>query len=415
MGAGSWGTTFAQVLYDAGTQVTLWGRRRAITEMISSRHENPDYLPGIALAPELRASSDPAKALAGADLVVLAVPAQSLRQNLAEWAPLIPQGALLVSLMKGIELGTCARMSQVISDVLGAPPDRVAVVSGPNLAHEIACRQPAASVVACADEAAAKLLQGACHAPYFRPYTNPDVTGCELGGAVKNVIALAVGMAIGMGLGDNTKATLITRGLAETARLGAALGADQHSFAGLAGMGDLVATCSSPLSRNRTFGEKLGQGSTLAEVTAGTTQTAEGVKSSLSVLELARRHGVEMPITEVVTGVLHDGLEVTQAAELLTSRSAKPERYGVLWSLRTRRKQPRGGSVRTPGPSTSRPHRSRTSNRWALPCTVRQRFRLSRPPSMRRCSAIERPATPTAGSTTRRWTRSPPPWRRWRA
>ena len=329
MGAGSWGTTFAQVLCDAGTPVTLWGRRRAITEAISTRHENPGYLPGIALDPELHASSDPAKALVGADLVVLAVPAQSLRQNLAGWAPLIPHEALVVSLMKGIELGTCARMSQVISDVLGAPASRVAVVSGPNLAHEIAWRQPAASVVACTDEAAAKLLQGACHTPYFRPYTNPDVVGCELGGAVKNVIALAVGMAIGMGLGDNTKATLITRGLAETARLGAALGADQHSFAGLAGMGDLVATCSSPLSRNRTFGEKLGQGLTLAEVTAGTTQTAEGVKSSLSVLELARRHDVEMPITEVVAAVLHDGLEVTRAAELLTSRSAKPERYGV--------------------------------------------------------------------------------------
>jgi glycerol-3-phosphate dehydrogenase (NAD(P)+) len=329
MGAGSWGTTFAQVLCDAGTPVTLWGRRQAVTEAISTRHENPDYLPGISLAPGLRASSDPAEALADADLVVLAVPAQSLRQNLADWAPLIRPRALLVSLMKGIELGTCARMTQVIVDVLGTPADRIAVVSGPNLAPEIAGRQPAASVVACADDAAAKRLQSACHAPYFRPYTNPDVTGCELGGAVKNVIALAVGMAVGMGLGDNTKATLITRGLAETARLGTALGADQHSFAGLAGMGDLVATCSSPLSRNRTFGENLGRGETLAQVTARTTQTAEGVKSCLSVLELARKHDVEMPITEVVVGVLHNGLAVRRAAELLTSRTAKPERYGV--------------------------------------------------------------------------------------
>jgi glycerol-3-phosphate dehydrogenase (NAD(P)+) len=329
MGAGSWGTTFAQVLHDAGTPVTLWGRREAVTVAISGRHENPDYLPGIQLPAGLRATCDPAEALAGADLVVLAVPAQSLRQNLAGWASVIPPGALLVSLMKGIELGTCNRMSQVIAEVLGVPAARVAAVSGPNLAREIAARQHAASVVACTDEDAAKLLQSACHAPYFRPYTNPDVIGCELGGAVKNVIALAVGMAVGMGLGDNTKATLITRGLAETARLGAAVGADQHSFAGLAGLGDLVATCSSPLSRNRTFGENLGRGATLAEVTAGTRQTAEGVKSSLSVLELARRHDVEMPITEVVAAVLHQGFSVSRAAELLTSRSAKPERYGV--------------------------------------------------------------------------------------
>jgi glycerol-3-phosphate dehydrogenase (NAD(P)+) len=329
MGAGSWGTTFAQVLCDAGTPVTICGRRPALAEAISARHENPEYLPGVPLPPELRAVSDPARALDGADFVVLAVPAQSLRDNLALWAPLIPPGALLVSLMKGIELGSCARMSEVIADVLSVPPDRIAVVSGPNLAHEIAGRQLAASVVACADETAAKQLQNACHAPYFRPYTNPDVIGCELGGAVKNVIALAVGMAIGMGLGDNTRATLITRGLAETARLGAALGADQHSFAGLAGMGDLVATCSSPLSRNRTFGENLGRGATLAEVTAATRQTAEGVKSSQSVLELARRHGVEMPITEVVAGVLHQGLSVRHAAELLTARPPAPERYGI--------------------------------------------------------------------------------------
>jgi glycerol-3-phosphate dehydrogenase (NAD(P)+) len=329
MGAGSWGTTFAQVLCDAGTEVTLWARRPAVAQAITSRHENPDYLPGTELPASLAATSDPARALEGADFVVLAVPAQSLRQNLAAWAPLIPPTSLLVSLMKGIELGSCARMSEVIADCLDVTTERIAVVSGPNLAREIAARQVAASVVACTDEEAAKRLQSACHTPYFRPYTNPDVVGCELGGAVKNVIALAVGVAVGMGLGDNTKATLITRGLAETARLGAALGADQHSFAGLAGMGDLVATCSSALSRNRTFGENLGRGATLAEVTAGTRQTAEGVKSCQSVLELARRHGVEMPITEVVVAVLHKGLPVSRAGELLTSREPKPERYGL--------------------------------------------------------------------------------------
>ncbi len=184
-------------------------------------------------------------------------------------------------------------------------------------------------MVACADEAVACQLQKACHTGYFRPYTNQDVTGCELGGAVKNVIAIAVGIAAGMGLGDNTRAMLITRGLAEIARLGAALGADQHTFAGLAGMGDLVASCSSPLARNRAFGEKLGRGMPLAEVLASTTQTVEGVKSAESVLQLAQAHGVEMPITEVIAGVMHDGLEIGEAVLLLASRTAKPERYGV--------------------------------------------------------------------------------------
>jgi glycerol-3-phosphate dehydrogenase (NAD(P)+) len=329
MGAGSWGTTFAQVLCDAGTPAVLWARRAELAGQINATRENPAYLPGITLPDALRATADPAEALDGADLVVLAVPAQSLRENLAAWAPLLPPGALLVSLMKGIERGTCNRMSEVIGQVAGAPAERIAVVSGPNLAGEIARREHAATVVACTDDDAAQRLQRACHAGYFRPYTNPDVIGCELAGAVKNVIALAVGIAVGMGLGDNTRAALITRGLAETARLGTALGADSHTFAGLAGMGDLVATCSSPLSRNRTFGENLGRGMTLADVIASTRQTAEGVKSSQSVLELAGRHGVEMPITEVMVAVLHDDLDVGKAALLLASRSAKPERYGA--------------------------------------------------------------------------------------
>jgi glycerol-3-phosphate dehydrogenase (NAD(P)+) len=329
MGAGSWGTTFAQVLCDAGTPAVLWARRPEVAKVINASHENPGYLPGVTLPGALTATADPAEALDGADLVVLAVPAQSLRQNLAGWAALLPPGALLVSLMKGIELGSCDRMSQVIGQVAGASEERIAVVSGPNLAREIARREHTATVVACTDNDTAQRLQQACHTGYFRPYTNPDVIGCELGGAVKNVIALAVGMAVGMGLGDNTRATLITRGLAEITRLGTALGADQHTFAGLAGMGDLVATCSSPLSRNRTFGENLGRGMAVAEVVASTRQTAEGVKSSQSVLELARRHGVEMPITEVMVAVMHDDLEVGKAALLLASRSAKPERYGL--------------------------------------------------------------------------------------
>src|SRR5580658_5889630 len=326
LGAGSWGTTFAQVLCDGGTRTTLCSRRPQLAAAVTQRHENPEYLPGIALTTALEATADPMQALAHADLVVFAVPAQSLRTNLLAWAPLIPPGALLVSLLKGIELGTCKRMSEVITEILDADADRIAVVGGPNLAGEIIRRQFTAAVVACASPSGALALQGACHTPYFRPYTNTDVTGCELGGAVKNIIAIAVGIAVAMGLGDNTKATLITRGLAEIARLGAALGADPHTFAGLAGMGDLVATCGSPLSRNRTFGENLGRGMAIDDVIAITRQTAEGVKSSQSVLELARRHGVEMPITEVMVAVMHHGLEVSKVATLLTSRSAKPER-----------------------------------------------------------------------------------------
>ncbi len=329
MGAGMWGTTFAQVLCDAGTHTELWGRRAELTEAINTRHESPGYLPGITLTPGLHATADPAKALDGADVVVLAVPAQTLRGNLSSWLPLLPPDAALVSLMKGIEHGTHQRMSEVIAEVTGAGADRIAVISGPNLALEIAQRQYAATVVACADETLAKALQQACHTPYFRPYTNPDVVGVELGGAVKNVIAIAVGIAIGMGLGVNTTAMLITRGLAEISRLGTALGADPHTFAGLAGMGDLVATCSSPLSRNRTYGENLGRGRPAAEAAASTSQVTEGVKSAGPVLDLARAHAVEMPITEVVAGVTSGRIDIGQAAVLLASRSAKPERYGV--------------------------------------------------------------------------------------
>ena len=329
MGAGQWGTTFAQVLCDAGTHTEVLARSAELAEAINSSHENAEYLPGIALTPDLHATGDATEALAGADVVVLAVPAQTLRDNLTAWCPLLPPQAALVSLMKGIEHGTHQRMSEVIGAVTGAGADRIAVISGPNLAREIAQRQYAATVVACAEETLAKTLQQACHTPYFRPYTNPDVLGCELGGAVKNVIAIAVGIAVGMGLGVNTTAMLITRGLAEISRLGAALGANQHTFAGLAGMGDLVATCSSPLSRNRTYGENLGRGRSLAEAAASTSQVTEGVKSAGPVLELARAHAVEMPITEVVAGVTSGQIDIGQAAVLLASRSAKPERYGV--------------------------------------------------------------------------------------
>jgi glycerol-3-phosphate dehydrogenase (NAD(P)+) len=217
-------------------------------------------------------------------------------------------------------------MSEVIAEVAGAAPERIAVVSGPNLAHEIAQEQPTATVVACVDQSCAELVQHGSSAPYFRPYTNTDVVGCELGGAVKNVIALACGIAQGMGFGDNTVASLITRGLAETARLGASLGADPLTFAGLAGLGDLVATCASPLSRNRTFGERLGRGETLEQAQEATHgQIAEGVKSCRAVLDLAHRHGIEVPITAAVEAVCFRNLSPRTMGELLMSRSTKSE------------------------------------------------------------------------------------------
>jgi glycerol-3-phosphate dehydrogenase (NAD(P)+) len=325
-GTGSWGTAFSIVLADAGCDVVLWARRAEVVEAVNTTHRNPDYLPGAELPPQVRATTDPAEAAAGADTVVLSVPSQTLRANLASWSGLLEPDAVLVSLMKGVELGSAMRMSEVVADVAKVGEDRIAVVTGPNLAREVAARMPAAAVVACRDESVARRLQAACHTPYFRPYTNTDVVGCELGGAVKNVIGLAVGIADGMGLGDNAKGSLITRGLAETTRLGLAMGADPLTFSGLAGLGDLVATCSSPLSRNHTFGTNLGKGMTLQETIAVTRQTAEGVKSCESVLDLGRRHGIDMPITETVVGIVHEGKPPLVALKELMSRSAKPER-----------------------------------------------------------------------------------------
>jgi glycerol-3-phosphate dehydrogenase (NAD(P)+) len=325
LGAGSWGTAFAKVLADAGQQVTIWARRPAVAVAIRERHVNPDYLPALRLPANVTGTVDARIALDGADLVVLAVPSQTLRANLGDFARYLGPDATLVSLMKGIELGTSKRMSEVIAEAAQVDPARIAVVSGPNLAAEIAAEQPAATVVACADPLRAERVQVAIRTPYLRPYTNDDVLGCELGGAVKNVIALAYGMATAMGFGDNTRAMVITRGLAETSRLGGALGANPLTFAGLAGLGDLVATCSSPLSRNRTFGEHLGRGETLEQAQAATRQTAEGVKSCLAIRDLARKHAVEMPITEQVELVCHEGLAPSVAVAALMGRSPKPE------------------------------------------------------------------------------------------
>jgi glycerol-3-phosphate dehydrogenase (NAD(P)+) len=325
MGAGSWGTAFAIVLADAGNDVRLWGRRAELCDAINANHENADYLPGVELPDAISAHADPAAALDGVEVVVLAVPSQQLRVNLETWSSSIPPEAVMVSLMKGVELGTHKRMTEVIAELTGAGPERIAVVTGPNLAREIAAREPAASVVACEDATVAERLQKLCHSAAFRPYTNTDVIGCELGGTTKNIIGLAVGVCIGLGFGDNTKASVITRGLAETARLGAAIGADPKTFSGLAGMGDLVATCSSPLSRNRTFGEKLGEGMSVDDIMAQTRQVAEGVKSCTSVSELAKMHGVEMPIVEHVASLIAGEMDPETLVRALISREAKPE------------------------------------------------------------------------------------------
>ncbi|HEX5087084.1 MAG TPA: NAD(P)H-dependent glycerol-3-phosphate dehydrogenase [Nocardioides sp.] len=324
-GAGSWGTAFSIVLADGGNDVTIWARREEVAEAINNSRENEEYLPGIELPPAISATHDVEKAAHGADVVIFATPSQTFRSNLVEWVPFLAPDAVLVSLMKGVELGTLKRMSEVIAEETGAGPERIAVISGPNLAKEIARREPAASVVACADEDVARRLQDRVHSPAFRPYTSVDVLGCELGGAYKNVVGLAVGMAIGLGFGDNTTASVITRGLAETARLATRLGANPLTLMGLAGLGDLVATCSSPLSRNRSFGEKLGQGMTSDEIVASTRQVAEGVKSCASLRALAERTGCDAPVAQYVDDVVSGRITAQEMMELTLARDTKAE------------------------------------------------------------------------------------------
>ncbi|MEJ5919571.1 NAD(P)H-dependent glycerol-3-phosphate dehydrogenase [Corynebacterium sp. H78] len=326
MGAGSWGTTLAKVFADAGNPVTLWSRREEQARRIQITRENHDYLPGLGLPANIFATANAEEAMDGADIIVLGVPSQTLRENLSVWREFIPEKATLLSLAKGIERDTHLRMTEVIMQVTDLPLDRIAVLSGPNLAREVAAEQPAATVIACTDENRARMVQAAVATSYFRPYTNTDVIGCEFGGACKNVIALACGMASGQGLGENTLATIITRGLAEITRLGVAAGAQEKTFSGLAGLGDLVATCSSPLSRNRTFGDRLGRGDTVEQAQHATRgQVAEGVISSISVREVAQSLDVEMPMTEAVYKVCHEGESVAETIRALMGRSRKAE------------------------------------------------------------------------------------------
>ena len=322
IGAGSWGTTVA-ALAAANTPTVLWARRQALADSINAAHINTDYLPSFTLPESLRATSDLEEAVRSADVLVMAVPSHGYREVAAEASPFLRPWVPIVSLSKGVERSSLKRMSEVTADEMPGHP--VAVLTGPNLAKEILGGQPAASVVAINDETIASELQRIFSRPSLRIYTNPDVVGCEVSGVVKNIIAIASGMAEGMGFGDNTRATLITRGLAEMTRLGMAMGGNPMTFAGLAGMGDLIATCSSKQSRNNTVGLQLGQGRSIADILASMSMVAEGVKSSPPVLDLARRYGVDMPITEQVVSVCHKGRSAADALSSLMQRSNRSE------------------------------------------------------------------------------------------
>jgi glycerol-3-phosphate dehydrogenase (NAD(P)+) len=322
IGAGSWGTTVA-ALAAANTDTVLWARRAGLAEAINATHINADYLPAFMLPEALRSTSDLSEAVSTADVLVMAVPSHGYREVAADAAQYLRPWVPIVSLSKGVERSSLKRMSEVTADEMPGHP--VAVLTGPNLAKEILGGQPAASVVAIDDDTIATELQRIFTRPSLRIYTNPDVVGCEVSGVVKNIIAIAAGMAEGMGFGDNTRATLITRGLAEMTRLGLAMGGQALTFAGLAGIGDLIATCSSKQSRNNTVGLQLGAGKKIKDILATMNMVAEGVKSSPPVLDLARRYGVDMPITEQVVAVCHKGRSASDALTSLMQRSIKSE------------------------------------------------------------------------------------------
>lgn len=327
VGAGSWGTAVAGICA-TNADVVLWGRSPELVATMASTRENARYLPGYHLPEGVRCEADLHAACRDADVVVVAVPSHGFRAVLAEAAPAIAPDTAIVSLTKGVEIGTRARMTQIVGAVLPRNAD-VAVLTGPNLVGEIAAGQPTASVVASAAPVVAARLQRLFSTPTFRVYTNTDVVGCEVAGAMKNVIALAVGAAAGFGYGENTRAALITRGLAEMTRLGVALGGDPLTFAGLAGVGDLVATCSSERSRNRRVGFEFGQGRTLAEITADTPQVAEGLRTAVAVADLAAEHGVELPITGMVRAVVEGRDVPADFLEVFMGREAKAELDGI--------------------------------------------------------------------------------------
>jgi len=313
LGSGQWGTTLAQVLCDAGNDVLIWGRNRSVVDEINSVHTNQKSLPATGLPENLRATGDIAQALEHSEMTVLAVPAQSLRENLQQWRDLFSREVPIVSSLKGIEVSTHLRMTEVIREVLSIDEEKLAIITGPNLAREVVLRQPTGAVAASTSQELADLTARTFSAPYFRVYTSTDVIGCELAGAAKNVIALAVGMSIGMGFGENTQALVITRGLNEVTRLGIARGAQPLTFVGLAGVGDLLATCGSPLSRNRSFGEVLGRSGSMDKARAQAQSTVEGVATASAVVDLAHLVGIEAPIMEAVQDVVSNTITPHQA------------------------------------------------------------------------------------------------------
>jgi len=325
LGAGAWGTTMAQVLADCGNDVLLWGRSSKLVQEINESHTNKKYLGEHVLPSQLKATDQITEAFNHSSIIVLAIPAQSLRDALTEWKNLFSPHTLVISTIKGIELSSELRMTEVISEVL--EQRNFAVITGPNLADELILRQPAGAVAAAPTLDIATHVQGLFSTPYYRVYTSTDVVGCELAGAIKSIIALAVGMSIGMGLGENTQAMLITRGLNEVARIGAAHGADPLSAAGLAGMGDLVASCGSALSRNRTFGEVLGRTGSMKDARTHMVKTVEGVASSSAVIEIAHRVGVEVPVIEAVADVVAGTITPKQALERLMAITTKAENF----------------------------------------------------------------------------------------
>lgn len=325
LGAGSWGTTFAKVLADGGNTVTLWARRPEVAREIHNTNRNTDYLPGINLPKAIDATDNLAQALAGAMQVYLAVPSQHLRANLGDAVPLIPADVPVVSLMKGVEAQTGLRMSEVLHQVGGFSHDRIAVVSGPNLALEIAKEQPTAAVASSTSVETARAVAMASTNSYFKTFINDDVVGTEFGGVLKNLIAVAVGIADGVGYGENTKASIITRGLAEISAFAAAFGASPQTMSGLAGLGDLIATCESPLSRNNTAGRMLGQGHSFTDVVRTMNQTAEGLASVKPVLALAKSKGIPMPIVTQVGQVLDGERDPRELAPHFATDSDTPE------------------------------------------------------------------------------------------
>ena len=319
VGAGSWGTTFAKILADAGAEVSVWARRTSVAREIELARRNQKYLKGIQLPRGIKASSSVEPVLEGAEEVYLSVPSQTLRENLRAMRDLVPRDATIVSLMKGLERGTGARMTEVIAQELGTAAERIAVISGPNLALEIAKEQPTAAVVSSVDIETAQRVALTARTPYFRTYVNTDVIGTEFGGVLKNVIAVAVGIVDGVGHGDNTKASILTRGLAEMTAFAVAYGAQAETMSGLAGLGDLIATCESPLSRNNTAGRLLGQGLSVKEAAEKMNQTAEGLSSIAPILELARARGVDMPIARQVAAVVQGTMDPRDIAPHLTT------------------------------------------------------------------------------------------------